>query len=86
MKKQLTKQQVEIIINKYHLRIGPWALEDGRLIVNGNVKICHTNLKKLRLEFGNVYGNFLCHSNKLKSLKGYPIYVADDFNCYGNHL
>lgn len=86
-KKPITRQEVNHIIEKYRIRIGPFTIrEDGLLDVSGNVKICHTNLQKLPLKFGNVYGNFLCHSNQLTSLKGCPTYVAGDFNCYSNNL
>jgi hypothetical protein len=86
VKKIITKEQVNHIIKKYHIRIGPFTIRDDGLIVNGNVKISNTHLKKLPLKFIYVYGNFLCHSNELTSLKGCPAYIAGDFNCYGNQL
>lgn len=86
-KKPITRQEVNHIIEKYRIRIGPFTIrEDGLLDVSGNVKICHTDLKKLPLKFGNVYGDFLIHSNQLTSLQGCPTYVAGDFNCYSNNL
>ncbi len=87
VKKTITKQQVKCIIEKYRIRIGPYTIrEDGLIDVNGNVKICNTNLKRLPLKFKHVYGNFIIHSNKLIDLKGCPQYVAGDFNCYNNEL
>lgn len=86
-KKIITKQQVNCIVKKYKIRIDPFSIrDDGFIDVNGNVKICYTNLQKLPLKFRNVYGDFFCHSNKLTSLKGSPVFVAGDFNCYGNCL
>jgi len=85
VKKVITKRQLDCIIAKYRIRCGPITIRsDGYLDVNGNVKICDTDLYKLPLKFANVYGNFLCHSNKLTTLKGCPKYVAGDFNCYNN--
>lgn len=84
-KKLITKHQLDCIITKYRIRCGSVTIRrDGYLDVNGNVKICDTDLQKLPLKFGNVYGNFLCHSNKLTTLKGCPKYVAGDFNCGHN--
>ncbi len=86
-KKTITKQQVKYIIEKYRIRLGTFTIrENGLIDVNGNVKICYTDLSKLPLKFGNVYGDFFCHSNKLATLKGCPAYVAGDFNCFGNNL
>lgn len=86
VKKIITKLQVEYIIKKYHIKIGPYKIRDDGLIdVNGNVKICHTNLKRLPLRFGHVYGNFTCNS-KLTTLKGCPTYIAGDFDCSNNLL
>lgn len=88
VKKLITKHQLDFIIKKYRIRCGQITIRsDGYIDVKGNVKICDTNLQKLPLKFGNVYGDFLCHSNKLATLKGCPRYVGGDFNCYNNvHL
>jgi hypothetical protein len=84
-KKIITSLEVSCIVKKHKIRIGPFTIrQDGYIDVSGNVKICYTNLQKLPLRFGNVYGDFVCHSNKLRTLKGCPVYVAGDFNCYGN--
>ncbi|TDE45875.1 hypothetical protein E0I26_04085 [Flavobacterium rhamnosiphilum] len=85
-KKSITRKQIEFIIKRYRLRIGPWTLTDGLLSVNGNVKICHIDIKQVPLRFKYVYGDFIISSNKLTSLVGCPQYVAGDFNCYGNNL
>jgi hypothetical protein len=86
-KKIITSLEVHCIVKKYKIRIGPFTIrQDGYIDVSGNVKFCYTNAQKLPLRFGNVYGDFLCHSNKLTTLKGCPTYVAGDFNCYNNNL
>ncbi|MEN2400612.1 hypothetical protein GKZ90_0012545 [Flavobacterium sp. MC2016-06] len=81
-KKLISKLQIHYIIERYRIRCGPVVIRgDGFIDVMGNFKICDTNLRKLPLKFGNVYGDFLCHSNNLTTLKGCPKYVAGDFNC-----
>jgi hypothetical protein len=86
-KRIITRQEVNCIIKKYRINIGTYTIRenDDLIDVNGDVKICNKELTRLPLKFGNVYGDFLCHS-KLTSLRGSPTYVAGDFNCYGNQL
>jgi hypothetical protein len=85
-KKTITSENIYCILRKYNIRLGPFSISDGGVVdVYGNVKISHNTLKKIPLQFGFVYGNFLCQSN-LTTLKGCPQYVAGDFNCSGNQL
>lgn len=86
-KRKITKEQVNYIIEKYKIRLGPFTIdEDGLLIVDGNVKIYNTKLTRLPFRFKYVYGNFIICSNKLTTLQGSPIFVAGDFNCCDNNL
>lgn len=87
--KIISKLQLKFIVEKYRIKMdyGSFVIRDDGLIdVNGNVKICNTNLQRLPLKFGKVYGDFLCNSNKLKTLKGCPEFVGGDFNCSNNNL
>jgi hypothetical protein len=43
-------------------------------------------LPRLPIKFGKVYGDFICSSNKLETLKGVPKFVGGDFNCSHNQL
>lgn len=82
----MDNKQLSHIVKKFNIRLGPMSINDDTIDVYGNVKICHTNLRKIPLRFRNVYGDFICSSNQLTTLKNCPQYVAGDFNCYGNKL
>ena len=84
----ITKEEVLAIKNQYKIRISHFVInkEDGSLDVNGDVHMTDTNLQKIPLKFGKIYGDFYCHNNKLTTLKNSPYFVAGDFNCYGNNL
>jgi hypothetical protein len=87
IKRILSKKEVCQIKQRYKIRIGHFVINKKGLIdVNGDVYICNTNLQKLPLFFGKVYGDFYCSSNKLISLDGCPSYVGGSFNCHSNRL
>lgn len=60
--------------------------EDGSVDVNGDVEIEEWEIEKLPLRFRNITGGFWINDNKLKSLKGCPKTVDEDFSCAGNFL
>lgn len=62
-------------------------LEDGSLLVDGDLDLGQKNLKKLP-DFSNVIvtGHFFCRYNYLTSLKGSPQTVGGSFFCNGNQL
>lgn len=86
--KIITKEEVLAIKEQYKIRISHFAInkEDGSLDVNGDVQITDTNLQKIPLKFGKIYGAFYCHNNELTTLENAPYFVGGDFNCYGNNL
>ncbi len=45
---------------------------DGTVDVSTDVDISGRNLERIPIKFGIVWGKFLCHGNKLKSLAGAP--------------
>lgn len=59
--------------------------KQGRLNVFQNVNLSNQNLTELPFNFGIVDGDFDCHLNRLKSLKGAPI-KTKDFDCSDNEL
>ena len=60
---------------------------DMSIDVDNNVTFLHNeDLIELPLNFNRVERNFDCSNNKLKSLKGSPIYVGGSFNCTHNKL
>lgn len=60
--------------------------KDGKVNVNGNVKLSHKNLIDLPIRFGKVTGDFFINSNKITSLEGCPFEVGGVFECAGNLL
>jgi hypothetical protein len=82
----ITKNQLYYIIERYNMRIDRPIVRDGFIDVAGDVYITDTSLRKLPLKFGKVKGDFSCHTNKLKTLKGAPEFVGGDFNCSNNQL
>ena len=72
-------------IEEYFDIYGKYELVDGFYNVVGNVRLIK-DIRKLKIKFGNVSGDFLCHGNNLISLKGCPEYVGGDFWCHGNNL
>lgn len=65
----------------------PCERRDGKLVVLGNVFLCGRGLKELPdISSVEVYGNFDCSNNHLKSLKGAPHKVRGVFECRNNWL
>lgn len=62
-------------------------LDDGSLLVDGDLDLGQKNLKKLP-DLTNVIvtGHFFCRYNYLTSLKGSPQTVGGSFFCNGNKL
>jgi hypothetical protein len=61
---------------------------DGTIDVNDNVNLYNKlgDMEKLPVKFGNIYGHFECHKNKLTTLDGCPNYVSGVFWCHKNKL
>jgi hypothetical protein len=85
-KSVITRKQLYYIMERYNMRIDHPIVRDGFIDVAGDVYITDTSLRKLPLKFGKVKGDFSCHTNKLKTLKGAPEFVGGDFNCSNNQL
>jgi hypothetical protein len=71
----------------YGPRLGREALDviDGVVNVDGSVKLI-SNLKKLPVQFGKIFGDFDISNRELTSLKGSPYHVDGYFNCENNCL
>lgn len=84
MKVQTQKQIKQICkhygIEKYIINA------DNSLDVIGTVNLFNMELRDLPLRFNHVLGNFLCHNNKLTTLKGAPVSVGLAFHCDTNQL
>src|SRR5271157_5842017 len=59
---------------------------DGSFDVDGDVRLSQQGFKELPFRFRKVTGDFLCHDNRLTSLKGSPDSVGGDFYCFNNQL
>ena len=81
----INTSEIEAICKKYNIT-NYTINEDGSIDVDGNVYLCHKNLKVLPLKFRKVSGNFKCGFNKLTSLKGSPQSVGGWFECNDNQL
>ena len=79
------RSSIDDICKKYNIT-NYTINEDGSIDVDGDIRICDTDLTKLPLKFGKVSGNFDCCRNKLMSLDGCPSYVERTFNCDRNKL
>lgn len=60
--------------------------EDNSIDYQGNVLINDYNLEEIPIKFGTVYGDFICESNRLKTLKNSPHTITADFYCSENKL
>lgn len=60
---------------------------NGRKTYNGDIHLHNHCLEELP-DFSDLYvnGSFNCGNNKLKTLKGAPLYTAKDFTCSSNQL
>ena len=68
-------------------RIKDWTLtKEGRVDVDGWVKLEDKELTSLPLRFGRVSKNFYCFNNYLTTLDGAPKEVRGDFSCSFNQL
>jgi hypothetical protein len=61
---------------------------DDTIDVDGYVDLFNIlgKTEKLPVKFGNIYGHFECHKNKLTTLEGCPNYVGGNFDCGKNKL
>lgn len=66
--------------------IKDFHIQDDFINVDGDVDLRYKNLTKLPLNFGIVYGNFDCSSNRLETLEGSPRRVDGNFDCQYNRL
>ena len=62
--------------------------EDLTISVNGNVDLTFKNIEEFPsyIQFYEVKGTFDCSENKIKSLRGCPMYITGNFYCYNNML
>ena len=60
--------------------------DDLSVDVNGTVDLNFKNIGYLPVQFGVVTGSFLCNESKLKSLKGSPRTVGENFYFWSNPL
>lgn len=59
---------------------------DGKIDVEGTVRLADLGLDKIPYDFGKVTGSFWCGNNQLTSLEGSPEHVKGNFACYDNQL
>ena len=78
--------QVNNIINKLISRSDAIKNSDGSYSFNGNVDLSNLGLVSFPIRFKDVKGYSYCNGNKLKSLKGAPQIVLEDFHCSGNNF
>jgi hypothetical protein len=67
-------------IKNYNIR------EDGKIDVDGDVKISGKNLIKIPIPFGRVKGDFIANSNALTSMQNSPEFVGGDYSVTVNRL
>lgn len=87
--KYLTKyKDIDFDIDKFcqENSIRNYTIEDGKLVVSGNVYLNDRGMNVLPVKFKSVSGVFDCSGNKLVSLDGCPSYVGLSFNCSRNNL
>ena len=65
---------------------GTWKVVDGRVNVNGSVRLSELNLTRIPIKFGTVSRDFSCSRNPLTSLEGAPRSVGGDFYCQHTRL
>jgi hypothetical protein len=69
------------------LFISNWNInDDGKVDVDGDVRISNCGLEEIPFKFGMVTGDFVCNCNNLKTLEGSPDYVGGYFSCNKNEL
>jgi hypothetical protein len=82
---QLTKSQ-KVFLNKAVYR-GDWTLNsNGKIDVDGGVRMVGVNLTEIPVKFNKVSGSFMCSFNHLTSLEFAPTSVGEDFYCSNNLL
>lgn len=80
-----TKEQIKKWLDSLYIK--NYTINDDLSVdVNGDVDIVNKNLYDIPIQFGYIDGNFFCQNNELKSLKGCPKYIEDDFQFYHNNL
>lgn len=79
--------EIKNIIDILHLYgIENYSIVDGKVNVDGNVRLSEKGLTKLPVNFGVVTGYFDCYNNQLTTLEGAPNSVGGNFNCSNNQL
>ncbi len=89
MKMKLTKEQKEFLNEVCYGRIvgQKWTLNsEGKVDVEGSVKMFYMNLTEIPIKFGKVTGNFDCSENNLTTLENCPTFVGGNFICSNNNL
>jgi hypothetical protein len=82
---QLTKSQ-KVFLNKAVYR-GDWTLNsNGKIDVDGGVRMVGVNLTEIPVKFNKVSGSFMCSFNHLTSLEFAPTSVGEDFYCSHNNI
>ena len=61
-------------------------LSNGKLDVNGDIRLEKKGYKKLPFAFEYVSGNFRCDFNRLVTLEGSPVEIDGNFSCSNNKL
>jgi hypothetical protein len=81
---QLTKSQ-KVFLNKAVYR-GTWTLNsEGKVDIDGDVRMVGVNLTEIPVKFNKVSGNFNCSFNLLTSLEFAPSKVGGGFYCHNNY-
>ncbi len=80
-----TKKEIKEWLEKYG--IFKYNINDDLTVdVSTDVSLFNKELIEIPIQFGVIYGGFLCNSNKLTSLKGCPFEVKRSFHCALNPL
>lgn len=76
----------EIIYQCVKYQIHDYTIENGRVNVQGNVRLRKLRLSRIPVPFGIVSGNFDCGCNNLTDLTDAPTYVGGWFDCSSNEF
>jgi hypothetical protein len=87
---EIDLERIERLLKK-HFKFNPGDCkiqEDGKVHALGIVTLKELKKKagQLPIQFSRAEGDFLCHSNELRTLLGSPNYVGMDFGCSRNNL
>ena len=83
--KDLPETYIHAVCKKFSI-VNYTINDDHKIDVDGDVNISDRSLIRIPLVFNNVTGYFICHGNKLTTLKGSPKKVGGNFWCHGNKL